>query len=192
MPRELTIDFGDENCLCRDSKKRRGKIIVTFTGKYRKPGTVITYGFDNYHVNDNHVDGTKIIRNMGLNENNKLHYNIEVVGVIYKADNGGTLSWNSSRVREWIHGAFTFPYWDDGDLATDIAQDTFMKIWEKQIHLHENKNIKALLFKIAGDLFISTHRRQKVIANFQLNLKTTAEWQSPEDMLQFKELRDKV
>ena len=79
----------------------------------------------------------------------------------------------------------------DGDLATDIAQDTFMKVWEKQIHFRHNKNIKALLFKIAGDLFISTHRRQKVIANFQLNVKITAEWQSPEDMLQFKELRDK-
>lgn len=79
----------------------------------------------------------------------------------------------------------------DGDLATDIAQDTFMKIWEKQIYFDENKNIKSLLFKIAGDLFISTHRRQKVIANFQLNLKTTSTWQSPEDMLQFKELRDK-
>lgn len=65
MPRELTIDFGDSNCLCRDGRWRRGKILVTFTGRYRMPGTVITYGFDNYHVNDNHVDGTKVITNMG-------------------------------------------------------------------------------------------------------------------------------
>lgn len=79
----------------------------------------------------------------------------------------------------------------DGDLATDIAQDTFMKIWEKQKHTNENKNIKALLFKIASDLFINTHRRQKVINNFKLNLKTSTDWQSPEDLLQFKELRNR-
>ena len=78
----------------------------------------------------------------------------------------------------------------DGDLATDIAQDTFMKIWEKQLHFHENKNIKALIFKIANDLFISTHRRQKVIMNFHLNLKIEAARQSPEDLLQFKELKN--
>jgi len=121
IPRELTIDFGDENCLCQDGRYRRGKIIITFTGGYRWPGTVITYGFDNYHVNDNHVDGTKIITNMGLNENNNLYYNIEVVGVIYRANNGGALSWNSSRVREWIHGAFTWPVVDDVYLITGTA-----------------------------------------------------------------------
>ncbi len=79
----------------------------------------------------------------------------------------------------------------DGDLATDIAQDTFMKIWEKQMHLGEKKNIKALLFKIAGDLLISNHRRQKVIDKFQLNLTTSEERQSPADVMQFNELKDK-
>ncbi len=79
----------------------------------------------------------------------------------------------------------------DGNLATDIAQDTFMKIWEKQIHIRENKNVKALLFKIAGDLFVSTHRRHQVIVKFQLNLKTTEEKSSPEDVMQFNELKDK-
>ena len=42
FPRELTIDFGKENCLCRDGKYRRGKIIISFNGRYRHPGTVIT------------------------------------------------------------------------------------------------------------------------------------------------------
>jgi hypothetical protein len=30
----LTIDFGATNCLCTDSKYRRGKIICVFTGPY--------------------------------------------------------------------------------------------------------------------------------------------------------------
>jgi len=136
MPRELTIDFGDSNCLCQDGRWRRGKILVTFTGRYRMPGTVITYGFDNYHVNDNHVDGTKVITNMGLNEDNNLYYNIEIVGVIYKADNGGTISWNSSRVREWVEGVFTiFNPWDDVYLITGTAEGIRPngQTWEREI-----------------------------------------------------------
>ena len=135
-PRELTIDFGDSNCLCRDNRFRRGKIIVTFTGRYRMPGTVITYGFEDYYVNDNHVDGTKVITNMGLNENNNLYYNIEIVGVIHKADNGSTISWNSSRVREWVEGVFTiFNPWDDVYLITGTADGIRPNglTWEREI-----------------------------------------------------------
>ncbi|HPR58363.1 MAG TPA: hypothetical protein PK915_08340 [Bacteroidales bacterium] len=53
MPHVLTIDFGEENCLCRDGKWRRGKIIVTFTGHFHQTGAVITHTLDNYYVNDN-------------------------------------------------------------------------------------------------------------------------------------------
>ncbi len=134
-PRELTIDFGEENCLCQDGRYRRGKIIVTFTGRYRKPGTVITHGFDNYHVNDNHIDGTKVVTNMGPNDNNNLYYTIEVVGVIYKANNGGTLSWNASREREWIEGVFTKKRKDDVYLITGTASGIRPnnQTWEREI-----------------------------------------------------------
>jgi len=83
-------------------------------------------------------------------------------------------------------------YYRSGDLeiATDIAQETFMKIWEKQI-VSETGNTKGLLFKIAGDLFISNYRRQKVLQNFKLSLVPKVENQSPEDSLQFKELASK-
>jgi len=136
MPRVLTIDFGDSNCLCQDGRERRGKIIVTFTGRYRMPGTVITYGFDDYYVNDHNVDGTKVITNMGLNENNNLYYSIEVVGVITKPNNGGTLSWNSSREREWVEGVFTIHNrWDDVYLITGTADGIRPngQTWERNI-----------------------------------------------------------
>ncbi|MDO8930061.1 MAG: RNA polymerase sigma factor, partial [Bacteroidota bacterium] len=51
------------------------------------------------------------------------------------------------------------------DIATDIAQDTFMRIWEKQMTI-DPKRVKGLLFKIAGDLFISQYRREQVAFNF--------------------------
>ena len=120
-PYELIIDFGEVNCLCNDGRYRRGKIIVTFTGRYRHPGTVITHGFDDYYVNDNKVEGTKVVTNMGFNDAGNMYYSIEVVGVIYKANNGGTLSWNSSREREWVEGRSTPRLRDDVYLITGTA-----------------------------------------------------------------------
>ncbi len=120
-PYELIIDFGEVNCLGNDGRYRRGKIIVTFTGRYRSPGTVITYGFDDYYVNDNKVDGTKVVTNMGPNDAGNLYYRIEVTAVIHKANEGGTVSWNSTRQREWVEGSDTYEMRDDVYLITGIA-----------------------------------------------------------------------
>jgi hypothetical protein len=135
FPRELTIDFGDVNCMCNDGKYRRGKIIITFTGRYFQPGTVITHGFEDYYVNDRSVDGTKVVTNMGENDNGNLYFTIEVVGVIQKPDGGGTFSWNSSRVREWIQGSDTHNRWDDIYLITGTAHGTRPNglTWEREI-----------------------------------------------------------
>jgi RNA polymerase sigma-70 factor (ECF subfamily) len=76
----------------------------------------------------------------------------------------------------------------DTDLATDIAQETFLRVWEKQLII-ENKKTKALLFKIAGDMFISSYRKQKTALDFKLNTKPELNDQSPEDQMQFKELK---
>lgn len=135
MPRVLTVDFGDTNCLCLDGRYRRGKIMVTFNGRYRHPGTVITTGFDEYHVNDNKVDGSKVVTNMGPNEDGNIYFTIEVIGVIYKANNGGVVSWNSSQEREWIQGYDTPNRWDDIYLITGTAdgvkEDGYT--WEREI-----------------------------------------------------------
>ncbi len=117
MPHALIIDFGPENCLCNDGRYRRGKIIVTFTGRYRAPGTVITHEFEEYFVNDNKIEGSRVVTNMGFNEAGNMNYNIEVVGVIYKAQ-GGTISWNSSLNREWVEGLYTYTLRDDVYLIT--------------------------------------------------------------------------
>ncbi len=79
-------------------------------------------------------------------------------------------------------------YYRSGDsiLATDIAQDTFIKIWEKQ--LSDNKNIKGLLFKIAADIFINNYRKQKTLMQFKLQFKPEYDNETPEARIQFKEL----
>jgi len=50
-------------------------------------------------------------------------------------------------------------------MANDIAQETFLKIWEKQNTIN-TKKVKGLLFKIAGDIYISHYREKNVLLNF--------------------------
>jgi RNA polymerase sigma-70 factor (ECF subfamily) len=77
----------------------------------------------------------------------------------------------------------------DAELATDVAQDTFLRIWEKQPS--DQHNITGLLFKIASDQFISQYRRQKVLSKFKLNSKPDSTGKSPEEQLIYKELKDR-
>jgi hypothetical protein len=110
----LTIDFGTTNCLCKDDKNRRGKILASFTGSYWAPGTVITYTFDEYFVDDNKVTGTKIVTNKGLNSSSQLWWEITEDGSVIKANNGGTITWISTRQLVWTEGLATpYQWWDD-------------------------------------------------------------------------------
>ena len=111
MPRVLTIDFGTENCLCNDGKYRRGMIIVTFNGRWRRPGTVVTHTFQNYYVNDNHVQGTKVMTNQGL-VNGHMTFSHVNNGSVTFAQHGESLTWQSEKVHTWIQG-FATPRWRD-------------------------------------------------------------------------------
>lgn len=134
-PRVLTIDFGEENCLCNDGRYRRGKILISFTGRYKKPGSVITTGFDNYFVNDNQVDGTKVVTNMGKNDDNQPYFSVIVTGVIYLKNDGGTISWNATKTRTWIEGYFTKFIRDDVYLIEGEAEGVRPSglTWEREI-----------------------------------------------------------
>lgn len=74
------------------------------------------------------------------------------------------------------------------EIATDIAQDTFMRIWEKQMSI-DPKRVKGLLFKIAGDMFISQYRREQVAFNFFNTFQPHNKSHTPEDEFNFQELK---
>lgn len=75
----------------------------------------------------------------------------------------------------------------DKELATDLAQDVFMRIWEKQPAI-DSKGIYGLLYKIAGDMFISKYRRETLELNYRKTLKYDIDNVSPEDRLYYNEL----
>jgi len=113
MPHTMTIDFGTTNCTASNGRNRRGKLIVTFTGRYRDAGTVITITPQDYYVNDNHLQGTKTVTNMGLNENHQPYFNVAVDGTLTAADGSWTASHHAQRVRTWTAGYETPTPMDD-------------------------------------------------------------------------------
>ncbi len=77
----------------------------------------------------------------------------------------------------------------DMELASDIAQEAFLKLWEKQPE-RKNGNLKGLVFKMAGDLFVSSYRRKKVALNFRMEQTDNKHLtETPEDKLTFDELK---
>lgn len=118
FPNTVTIDFGDENCLCNDNKWRRGKIHVEHSGPYWAVGTVITTTLEDYYVNDHQLLGTKVVTNQGLNANDNPTWTVYVDGQVIKPD-GGIVNWIGDRMREWSEGHSTpFIWWDDTYMLT--------------------------------------------------------------------------
>ncbi len=113
MPHVITVDFGNTNCVGADGKIRNGKIIRTFTGKYKDPGSVHQITLDGYYVNGNAIKGYKTVTNNGLNAANNINWTIDAKDTIIKANAGGTLTAQTLRNREWTAGNGTNTITDD-------------------------------------------------------------------------------
>lgn len=112
-PRLITIDFGTSNCLCLDQRYRRGKILISYIGAYRDSGSVHTITFDNYHVNDYKVAGSKSVTNMGSNASGNKWFSISVMNGVITAPGGAVMTYSSQRQREWVAGEPTLVNWLD-------------------------------------------------------------------------------
>ena len=73
------------------------------------------------------------------------------------------------------------------DLASDLAQDVFMKVWEKHEQLN-NHNLKSLLYKMANDLVISNYRKDAIRSDFAQSMTDPSDHRTPEEEIIFEEL----
>ena len=74
------------------------------------------------------------------------------------------------------------------DMASDMAQDVFMNVWEKREQL-SNHNLKSLLYKMANDMVISNYRKDTTRMDFEQSMTAFNDSPlSPEDELAFEEL----
>lgn len=105
--RILTIDFGSQNCVCKDGLSRRGKITAQFSGKYKEINSSVKISLENYFVQDMKVTGSKTVTFLGTAKVNIAVENATI------ATPTGTISWNSNRTIEKTKGILTATIWDD-------------------------------------------------------------------------------
>jgi RNA polymerase sigma-70 factor (family 1) len=77
----------------------------------------------------------------------------------------------------------------DKEQASDLAQDVFMRIWEKQMDVDPTTALR-LLYKMAGNMFISRFRRTELERNYRTSLKDGEVDFSPEDAMHYNQLLD--
>ncbi len=115
VPRTITVDFGTDDCTGHDGKIRKGILFITYTGKYKTAGTIITVTPQNYTINGYSITGTKTITNLGVNGNDQPYFSIVVNGSITAPGGLWTSTWNSTRTRTWVEGYqhTSTTIWDD-------------------------------------------------------------------------------
>ena len=75
----------------------------------------------------------------------------------------------------------------DTELATDIAQDVFMKLWEKNLEFEEGRT-KSLLYKMASDAFVSHFRKTQVAKKYDQSVELKVESNDPQKQLEYEEV----
>jgi hypothetical protein len=105
--RTMVIDFGKTNCMCRDGKNRRGKIVSVFEGRPHSDKARVTTKLVDYFVNDMQHTGVRVVT--FVNQNVK-HVVVNDASVITPE---GTISWKAERVIERIAGGDTPRLADD-------------------------------------------------------------------------------
>lgn len=74
----------------------------------------------------------------------------------------------------------------DSAVAEDIAQDTFVKLWQNRGKINP-KTVKSYLYTIAGNLAINYLKRQQLHYKFQNQEIQGTDRKSPEYQLELKE-----
>jgi RNA polymerase sigma factor, sigma-70 family len=93
----------------------------------------------------------------------------------------------------WYEPVRNFVYYKSGDVqvAEDIVQDVFLKIWEKKEGIRM-ETVKPLLYKIANNLFLNRIEHQKVLLKFTPENPLNTEVAGPDFELEMKEFDAKL
>lgn len=121
-PKTVTIDFGD-SCLGNDGKLRSGKMVLQFSGRIRKPGSVLTITLVDFRLNRASVEGTKTVTN--LSEDGSTKFTVRVINGKVSWPNGrGYLFERLKKVKQ-IEGGSTDDVMDDVYSIEGRSQTTF-------------------------------------------------------------------
>jgi RNA polymerase sigma-70 factor (ECF subfamily) len=94
---------------------------------------------------------------------------------------------------EWYKPVRSFIYYKCGDmeLAEDLAQDSFVKLWENRDRI-ERSTMKAYLYKIAQNNTINYQKRQQLFYKFQRKGSSDREFDTPEKLAEMAEYEKRL
>lgn len=94
---------------------------------------------------------------------------------------------------DWYSQLRNYIYYKSGDMqvAEDIVQDTFLKIWERKESIRY-VTVKPLLYKIAGNLFLNRVDHQKVLLKFESDHYINEYSDPPDFELEMKEFDEQL
>ncbi|HEY4786573.1 MAG TPA: RNA polymerase sigma-70 factor [Bacteroidales bacterium] len=93
----------------------------------------------------------------------------------------------------WYDPVRNFIYYKSGDVqvAEDITQEVFLKIWEKKEEI-KIETVKSLLFTIANNMFLNRIEHQKVSFRFVNNFQRNTLAEAPDFELEMKEFDQRL
>ena len=74
----------------------------------------------------------------------------------------------------------------DADMAEDIAQDVFLKLWETRSRI-DKRTVKAYVYTIAHNLTVNNVKRRQLQYNFRKAPSVDRDNDSPEKMMEMNE-----
>ena len=89
---------------------------------------------------------------------------------------------------DWYVPVRNFIYFRCGDmeLAEDLTQDSFVKLWESRDRV-ERTTLKAYIYKIAQNQTINYQKRQQLFYKFQKQGTNDRDYDTPEKMVEMNE-----
>ena len=97
---EIVIDFGD-GCIGNDDIERSGKIIINYTDRRRISGAVITTTFEEFSVNGNKVEGTRVLTNISGESDAQRSFSIVITNGRIVFEDGSVRTFEANRTRTW-------------------------------------------------------------------------------------------
>lgn len=148
-PKKTIIDFGT-GCTGPNGVVRKGKIIITYTGRYRDAGTIVHIISENYYVNENKLDIDRTVKNQGVNDFGHFVFYIHSIRKVTFPD--GTFSSSDvNKIRTWVEGYNT---------PRDFSDDIY-KVMVDGTHTSKNEiiydisTIKALIRNVSCHQYTS-------------------------------------
>ncbi len=95
--------------------------------------------------------------------------------------------------REYSKTLHNYLYYKTGNLpmSKDLAQEAFTRLWKNCASVIP-ASAKGYVFKIANNLLINEYNHQKVVLNFERKPTSDRDQESPEYLLEEKELKEKL